>query len=150
MKRVFGTYKKNQIEPPTRKWICSPLWVTTQTRDYKNENHGRILEFLDTDGHKHHWTMPAELLAGEGMKILGTLLNLGLRISPYKTSERKTTRIHCSLQSNSKELDAYLQCGWYNNVFVLPSVTIGHVHGEKIILQNSFSSLNQKMKYQAL
>jgi putative DNA primase/helicase len=62
----------------TREKICSLLWITAYTRDHNNENHGRILEFQDADGHKHIWTMPMELLAGESSKILGMLWNMSL------------------------------------------------------------------------
>lgn len=134
--------QEKRKEPPTKKWICSPLWVTTHTRDHKNENHGRILEFQDTDGHKHEWTMPAELLAGEGMKILGTLLNLGLRISPQKQAREKLLE-YITNCNPIRRARCVLQCGWYNNVFVLPSATLGNIRGEKIILQNT-SALESK------
>jgi len=134
--------QENRNKSPTKKWICSPLWVTTHTRDHKNENHGRVLEFKDTDGHKHEWTMPAELLAGEGMKILGTLLNLGLRISPQKQAREKLLE-YITNCNPIRRARCVLQCGWYNNVFVLPSATIGNIRGEKIILQNP-SALESK------
>jgi putative DNA primase/helicase len=126
--------KKN--EPSTRDWICSPLWVTGYTRDYRNENHGRILEFQDIDGYKHQWTMPMDLLAGESAKILGSLLNMGLRIAPKK--QGKDRLLEYIAQCNPvRRARCVLQCGWFNGVFVLPSETIGYIQGEKIIYQNS-------------
>jgi putative DNA primase/helicase len=123
--------------PSTRERICSPLWVTTHTRDHKNENHGRILEFQDIDGHKHQWTMPAELLAGEGVKILGTLLNMGLWISHKKQAREKLLE-YITLCNPIRRARCVLQCGWYDKVFVLPNDTIGYIQGEKIIHQNPY------------
>ena len=76
--------------PSSREWICTPLWITGYTRDYKNENHGRVLEFQDIDGYRHIWTMPMDLLAGESSKILAALLNMGLRISPKRQAKERS------------------------------------------------------------
>lgn len=51
-----------------RIFICSPLEVIAIVRDHANENHGRLLQFPDVDGHLHTWAMPMELLAGDGTR----------------------------------------------------------------------------------
>ncbi len=127
--------KEKQNDLPGRSWICSPLWVTAYTRDHKNENHGRILEFWDIDRHKHQWTMPMDLLAGEGAKVLGVLLNMGLRISPKKQAKDRLLE-YLALCSPVRRARCVTQCGWFNHVFVLPSQTIGYIQGEKIVYQN--------------
>jgi putative DNA primase/helicase len=119
----------------TRIWICSPLWITAYTRDHKNENHGRVLEFQDIDGHKHQWTMPMDLLAGEGAKILGALLNMGLRIAPQKKAKDHVLE-YITLCNPVRRSRCVLQCGWFDGVFVLPYQTIGYLQKEKIIYQN--------------
>ena len=128
----FLQKKQNLLE---RIWICSPLWVTAYTRDYRNENHGRVLEFQDIDGYKHLWTMAMELLSGEGAKIIGVLLNMGLRISPKKQAKDKLLEYVAQCNPIRKSR-CVLQCGWFNEAFVLPSQTIGYVQKEKIIYQN--------------
>lgn len=124
--------KKDLFE---RVWICSPLRVTAYTRDHKNENHGRILEFCDIDNHKHQWTMPMDLLAGEGMKILGALLNQGLKIASQKKAKDHLLE-YISQCNPVRRARCVLQCGWFNGSFILPSQTIGYIQKEKIIYQN--------------
>lgn len=122
-------------KPPLKELICSPMMVTMYIRDHKNENHGRVLEFKDIDGHKHQWTMPSELLAGEGIKIIANLLNMGLWISSKRKSRDKLLE-YITRCNPVRKARCVLQCGWFNNVFVLPAETIGYVQREKIIYQN--------------
>lgn len=118
-----------------RTWLSSPLWITGYTRDHKNENHGRILQFQDADGHKHQWTMPMDLLAGDGIKILGVLLNMGLRISPKR--KVKEGLLEYIAQCNPvRKARCVSQCGWFKETFVLADETIGYIQGEKVIYQN--------------
>lgn len=129
--------QKKQHELPSRIWISSPLWVTAYTRDYRGENHGRILEFKDAvDGQVHSWTMPMELLASDGTKIIAMLLNMGLRITPNKKSKEHLLE-YITLCQPCKRARCVLQTGWFNGVFVLPSETIGFLQNEKITYQNS-------------
>lgn len=122
-------------EAPERLWLSFPLHVTAYTRDHRSENHGRIVEFQDIDGHRHQWTMPMELLAGEGTKILGALLNMGLRISQQKKARERLLE-YITKCNPVRRGRCVLQCGWFNGVFVLPAQTIGYIQGEKIIYQN--------------
>ena len=124
--------------PTSREKICSPLWITGYTRDHNNENYGRILEFQDTDGHKHTWTMPMELLAGENSKILGMLWNMGLWISTKKSAKEKLME-YITQCKPIRRARCVSQCGWFKGVFVLPSQTIGHMQSEKVIYQSSGS-----------
>lgn len=121
--------------PSIREKICSPLWITGYTRDHNNENHGRILEFQDTDGHKHIWTMPMELLAGESSKILGMLWNMGLWISTKKSAKERLME-YITQCTPLRRARCVSQCGWFKEAFVLPSQTIGYLQSEKIIYQN--------------
>lgn len=74
--------KENEDELPPGIFISSRLDVTACTRDDENENHGRLLEFKDIDGHLHRWAMPMELLAGDGSEYRSALLAAGLIIAP--------------------------------------------------------------------
>jgi putative DNA primase/helicase len=131
---VWFLHKKNNcIE---REWLCSPLLVTAYTRDHKNENHGRILEFQDIDGYKHQWTMSMDLLAGDGSKILASLFNMGLIIAPKKKIKDRLLE-YISQCTPIRRARCVLQCGWFNNSFVLPSQIIGYIQSEKIIYQNA-------------
>jgi putative DNA primase/helicase len=136
--------QKEKNGTPVREWLSSPLWITGHTRDHKNENHGRILEFQDIDDHKHVWTMPMELLAGESSKILGVLLNMGLRISPKRTYRERLLEYIAQCKPVRRARCVTL-CGWFKGAFVLPSQTIGHIQCEKIIYQNpsAIDSINE-------
>ncbi|MBF0427211.1 MAG: DUF927 domain-containing protein [Magnetococcales bacterium] len=62
--RRNGTYflpPADGDEVPEPVWICSPLHITARTRDSGQNNHGRLLEFDDPDGHLHSWAMPMSL-----------------------------------------------------------------------------------------
>lgn len=140
---VWHIQEKNTTSR-SREWISSPLWVTGYTRDHKNENHGRILEFRDLDGHKHVWTMPMELLAGESSKILGVLLNMGLNISPKRQIKEQLLE-YIAKCNPIRKARCVSQCGWFKGTFVMPSQTIGYIQGDKIIYQNpsAFESISE-------
>ena len=76
-------------EEKEKVWICSPLHVTAQTSDDNHDNHGRLLEFKDPDGHRHAWVMPMRLLAGGGKKLRAILLSKGLYISTNRQAKKK-------------------------------------------------------------
>ena len=49
-------------DPPTPIWVCSPLKILAITRDHDNENHGKLLRFIDYDGNELRWTQSTEQL----------------------------------------------------------------------------------------
>lgn len=126
-----------EIDPPTRVFLCDPLWITAYTRDDLNENHGRVLEFSDVDGVKHVWSMPMELLASDGAKILAKLYSMGLRIAPQKRLKDRLLE-YISLCDPIQRARCAPQTGWFHGVYVLPSETIGYIQKEKVIYQNSW------------
>ena len=127
--------QEKQNAPPLREWLSSPLWITEYTRDDKNENHGRLLKFQDIDGHGHRLPMPMEWLAGESSKILGMLLNMGLRISPKRQSKERLLEYIAQCKP-IRRARCVSQCGWFKEAFILPSQTIGHMQSEKVIYQS--------------
>jgi putative DNA primase/helicase len=69
---------KTIVEEP----VCSRLEVIALTRDEKGGNWGRLLRYPDPDGREHQWSMPMEMLAGDGREYRGRLLEQGLKIYP--------------------------------------------------------------------
>jgi putative DNA primase/helicase len=120
--------------PAERVWLSASLRVIAYTRDHKNENHGRVLQFEDIDGQRHEWTMPMELTV-EPAKVLGALLNMGLRIAQPK-KERDLLLMYITQSNPIRRTRCVLQCGWFNGAFVLPSRTIGYIQEERIIYHN--------------
>ncbi len=120
---------------PLKEWVSSSLWITGYTRDHNNENHGRVLEFMDIDNHLHTWTMPMELLSGDGSKILSALWNMGLQISVKRKAKEKLLE-YIQRCKPTQRFRCVLQCGWYNKAFILPDQTFGYISKERIVFQN--------------
>ncbi len=127
---------KSPDRPPVRNFIAAPLRVAAYTRDQVNENHGRILEFKDIDNHQHILAMPMDLLAGDGSKVIGMLLNKGLQIDPVRKSKDRLLEYITRCQPLQRAR-CVLQTGWHEGLYVLPDETIGKIVKEKIIFQGS-------------
>jgi putative DNA primase/helicase len=115
--------KKDELPEPINVWICSPLHVEAVTFDGQNNNYGRLLRIKPTVGKWREWSMPMELLAGDGSELRAELLSMGVELDyrqartylpSYLQSEHPKRRIHCALQ-----------VGWCKGSFVLPDEVIG-------------------------
>ena len=73
---ISGVYFKDDDDD--WQFICSPLDITAITRDQNGQSFGRLLEWTDVDGIKHHWAMPMSMLAGDGLELRKELLHGGL------------------------------------------------------------------------
>ncbi len=131
--------------PPAPIFISSRLDVTACTRNDVSEEHGRLLEFDDIDGFRHRWSMPMELLAGDGTAYREQLLSLGLRIAPGSKA-RQLLNFYIQSSNPKARARCVSRTGWHKTSFVLPDETIGSdetISGsgkERIILQTT--SLN--------
>jgi uncharacterized protein (DUF927 family) len=120
---------------PTSQWICSPLFVIARTRDAKSGEWGRLLEWCDDDGISHRWTMPLELLQGDGLDVRRELARLGLSIAPSRVARDLLANYIqlCPVNDRARCVD---RLGWHNAVFVTPTETIGDP-GELVVFQNA-------------
>ena len=120
-------------------WICSPLFVLAVTRDENNENHGRLLKLFDSDGKKHLWTLPMELLASDGAEYRRVLLSLGLKIAPGRKARDLLTHY---IQTSEPKLKArcVAQTGWVDQAYVFPDESIGG--NESIYFQSMVKQAN--------
>src|SRR5262249_31589581 len=80
---VLKEIEEDVIERP----ICSHLEVVALTRDARGGEWGRLLRFRDPDGVEKEWSMPAEMLSGDGNEYRAHLLGLGLSIWPGKDAK---------------------------------------------------------------
>lgn len=130
----FETPAKREGEQPDRTWVCSPLEILAITRDHDNENHGKLLRFYDYDAIEHRWPMPLELLAGDGASYRQILLSGGMRLAESKAGRELLNRY---IQScNSKErMRCVNRLGWYGELYVMPSATIGAIPDEEVVFQ---------------
>jgi putative DNA primase/helicase len=100
--------------------ISSRVDVLAQTRDGAGENWGRLLQWDDSEGKLHEWTVPMELLTGDPAKVRAHLVRNGL---PYISSNPRH-RAHCTeyLMSATVEqrIRSVSKVGWSGRTFVLP------------------------------
>lgn len=146
---MYQPEAKGNQEPPSPIFICSRLEITACTRDNANQNHGRLLEFKDIDNHHHVWSMPQELLAGDGTAYRETLLSMGLIIAPGKRA-RELLTIYIQSAKPQARVRCVNQIGWHNDCFVLPDQTFGCVKKERLILQTHYSNLPEYAHAQSL
>ncbi len=128
--------------PPAPIKICSRLEVIARTRDQISENHGRLLQFEDPDGIVHLWSMPMELLAGDGAMYRQELLSKGLLIAPG-TAARQALTIFIQTSTPATTVRCVDQTGWDKNrtAFVLQNETVGNAGNEPLILQTTSNLL---------
>lgn len=119
--------------------LCSWLMIKALTRDADGINWGRVLEFKDADGVIRRWTMPMELLGGNGDELAKELLRLGLRIAPGNAARRLIVEYITNSDTNER-VRCVLSTGWHNNCFVLPHKVLGK--SQEIILLKSDSVVN--------
>lgn len=119
------------LEP---QWLCSPLRVAAKTRDASQSEWGRLLEFVDSDGHLHRWAMPCELLAGNGDEVRRALLREGVTLT---TNRGLRPQLETYLQRARAETHArcVTRTGWHGDVFVLPRETFGDSEAEPVLFQ---------------
>lgn len=117
------------------RFVCSRLAIVATTRSETSEDWGRLLVFKDGDEVEHAWSLPMDMLAGDGLAYRERLLSMGLIIAPGRKAR---DRLHLYIASTTPEVRARAvpRLGWYNVVFVLPDVVIGQSK-EKILFQSA-------------
>ena len=137
-KGVFYINKDGEGNDRPAKWICSPLQVVAKTRDERNGEWGRLLEWCDDDGKMHQWAMPLELLEGDGTDVRRELARLGLQISSNQ-SERGLLAAYIKVIPVEARARCVERLGWNDGVFVLPSGAVGK-SDELRVFQNSHAA----------
>jgi putative DNA primase/helicase len=132
---VFFIDKDRDGNEQSAKWICSLLNVTAKTRDERNGEWGRLLEWHDDDGKKHQWAMPLEMLEGDGTDVRRELARLGLQISSNQR-ERGLLSAYIKVFPVEARARCVERLGWHEGVFVTPSGSIGESN-ELRVFQNS-------------
>jgi len=124
---------ENASATPIESWICGPLHIDALTCDTQDNNHGRLLRFLNASGNWRRWSMPMEMLAGAGDEYRTALLNQGLQIDPNHRGQMGN--YFSALVPQTKVLCA-TQTGWFKGSFVLPDEVIGPDAGDVIFQSN--------------
>jgi putative DNA primase/helicase len=116
-------------------WLSSPIYVEALTRDAESQSWGRLLTFKDQDGIAKSWSMPMELLAGDGSEIRRNLLGMGAELAVGK---RERNLFLSYLQDSRPARRAYCvnRIGWHQHRFILPNkVYSASGHDVPIFLQ---------------
>jgi putative DNA primase/helicase len=125
--------------------LCSWLMIKALTRNADGINWGRVLEFKDADGVIRRWTMPMELLGGNGDELAKELLRLGLRIAPGNAARRLIVEYITNSDTNER-VRCVLSTGWHNNCFVLPHKVFGESQEIILLQSDSVMNTNYRMK----
>lgn len=130
----------SQLVKQTYVKICGPIDVVAQTRDQNGENWGLLLEWNDSDGNRHQWAVPRDMLVQPGTKVAEQLAGGGLQVVPGKSTSVKR---FIDGQRPKLRIRSVPKPGWYTlhnaghdrRVFVLPNLTVGSAGEERVVLQ---------------
>ena len=125
---TFKTTRSGVIYPEDV-WVCGPLHILAQTSDSSGNSFGRLLRFRNTAGVWREWSMPMELLKGDGAELRGELLAMGLSIN---LTERNVLMRYLQERTPKRQVRCALQIGWCGDMFVLPDAVIGPDPGSVI------------------
>ncbi len=126
-----------QAKDADPKWLSSPVFVEALTRNASGRSWGRLLTFKDQDGVIKNWSMPMELLAGDGSEIRRNLLSLGAEMAIGKC-ERQLFLAYLQGARPSKRTLCVDRIGWHQDQFVLPNkIYLGAGTNVDIILQGT-------------
>jgi putative DNA primase/helicase len=123
----FGVKVGKTDAPPTltEQWVCSPLYIDAVTTDSQDGNYGRHLRLRTTLGKWLTWSMPMELLRGDGSDLRGVLLAMGVEMDPHA---RNLLAMYLQSPAPRRRIQCSLQTGWAGTdfkAFVLPDEVIG-------------------------
>ncbi len=101
------------------------------SRDEHKQNWGRVLNFKDTDGNEHSWSMPMKMLAGEAKELREELLSKGLIIGTHSKAKGLLNKF---IQESivDQRFVSVSQVGWHDKVYVLPDEIAGESEGETL------------------
>ncbi|MES2935293.1 MAG: DUF927 domain-containing protein [Pseudomonadota bacterium] len=123
-----------QGDPLPAQWICSQLHISGTSRDTDNDDWGYLVTFNDPDGNPKQWVIPSSMFCGDGVEIRRRLLGMGLKIS---TNMHARNRLAEYIQN--EKVDVRVRCtdriGWHEDVYVLPTKTIGE-SDERVVFQS--------------
>ena len=141
---VSAAKKKEQPAPVK---VCSALLVVARTRNLDGRQHGRLLEFRDTDDVQKTIPISCSVLQTDGAEMRQYLADMGLEIMPYKQS-RDLLNQYILMSKPKKTALCVDSLGWYQNfsAYILPDRTIGSTGNERIVFQSEAINIRSSMK----
>lgn len=111
-------------------WVCSPMHIDATTSDPQGNNFGRLLRFKNTLGQWREWSMPMEMLAGDGTQLRAELLSMGVSLD--HSSAKIELPKYLQWKEPKRQMHCALQVGWFGDSFVLPDGVVGPDAGNVI------------------
>lgn len=117
--------------------LCSPLIVVAETRDTDQSNWGRLLSWLDNDGHSHNWACPVEMLAAtDTAEFRRELVRNVLMIVTNGKARQKLVDYVLGYQPQSNDrVRCVTKTGWHGARYVLSNRVYGKQEGKSVIYQ---------------
>ena len=117
--------------------ISGPVWLAGFTRNFQGHSWGRLVEWIDGEGHQHQAAFRAERFHEGGQALAQDLARDGLIIVPGK--ERQLTSYLGSFRP-VRRLRSVEQLGWLDNakgelVYVTPKRSISRGASEEHVFQ---------------
>lgn len=116
--------------------VAGKFDVLAQTRDDAGYAWGVLIRWRDPDGRSHEWSLPKQMLAGDGSDLRKTLLDGGLYLGSGPKARNLLLNFLASVHSEQRAR-AVSCTGWHGNMFVLPDGAIGSANGERAIFQTT-------------
>jgi len=110
--------------------ISSCIEVTALTRDSQNKNWGMLLVFHDSDGVRHEWAMPKELLASKS-ELCQVLLSRGADVLPTEHNKLPEYLMEAKPVARARCVSSP---GWHDGLFVTPNKSYG-ASEERVLFQ---------------
>lgn len=128
-----------------RVWVCGPFTVLGETRTSEGEDWGLLIQWKDSEGRPHQWSIPRRMIHGQGASISEELESSGLSCSPDRVAHDLLKRFIGGVQPGRK-----IRCvdrgGWHagddGQCFILPN---GEAFGSRtggVVLQGARTPTN--------
>lgn len=117
--------------------ICSPVQVIAKTRNRASADWGYLLEWRDPDRKVHRWTMPVELLHGDGADLRRELARRGLSVTTARSCRERLNEF-IQLYPVDERMRCVDRTGWFGDAFVRQDQTVGRVD-EPVVFQSRHS-----------
>lgn len=108
--------------------------VIARGRDAGQSSWGLVLSFVDHDGNRKMWTMPASMLGMPRQPYREILLNKGVGLCPGQRPSQLLAE-YLSMAAPARRITLTHQVGWCGKHFVLPDLCIGPASSEETVLQ---------------
>ena len=134
--RTTGGPDNGPHQTTERLWLADYCQVIYITRDHAGGDHGRTLEFKDSDGEIHLVTISLSMLAGSGEALRALLLSHGLAISTNSEARRRFMDflLHSKPTARARITS---KTGYHpGGAFVLPKKTLNPNGTEPVLFQN--------------